>query len=175
MDDVWANTHNIDLLIMLDQDESTYDHPDTYIHYINLARYKQKFMPVLIAAESTPKVWLTDTVDNHEPIKRIVDKNVHNTNVVIKLHTVTDLAQFKLQLTDLTAELVQRNCRWIYYRAGKHEPLHRAATEILLGYPEFVLLNPGVFSGDVAVNIKKRIYRHWVDLYIKNNYERSRI
>ena len=174
IDHVWNLARSADLLIMLDQPTDTYDHVDTYNHYATLAQYLKQFMPVLIAAQDAPKVWITDCY-NSTVLDRIIDLDLCNTTVVVKLTTVTDLAVFRQQLTAITRELLQRGCQWVIYRAGPHEPLHAEATAVLLQYPEFVLLNPGVFAGDMAANIEQRIYQHWVDLYIRNRYERSRV
>lgn len=174
IDDVWALARSADLVIMLDQPVDTYDHVETYQHYATLARYLKQFKPVLIAAQDAPRVWITDCYNN-TVLDRIVEHNIRDTGVVVKLTRVTDLATFELQLRDISRELTTRGCQWVFYRAGPHEPLHAAATESLLQYPEFVLLNPGVFQGDQDCNIKQRIYQHWVDLYIRNRYERPRV
>ena len=128
-------------------------------------------MPVLIGAVDTPSIWLNHLTDNSQVVPAIVDLDLHNSNLIIKLTTVDNIDLFKTQLVTLTKELKKRMCKWIIYRAGPHEPLHSQATQALLNYPEFVLLNPSVFSGDVATNIKHRIYHHWVDLYLRKCHE----
>lgn len=167
IDHVWAISNLVDLVIMLDQPVESFDYVETYQHFISLCRYKKHFMPVLIGAVDTPSIWLDQFTDNSQVVPAIVDLNLHNSNLVIKLNVVNNLDLFKTQLTDLDKELKKRKCKWVMYRAGAHEPLHFQATQELLNYPEFVLLNPAVFCGNVAVNIKRCIYHHWVDLYLR--------
>jgi len=171
MDHVWAICDLVDLVIMLDQPVESFDFVETYQHFISLCRYKKHFMPVLIGAVDTPTLWLDQLTDNNQVVPAIVDLDLHNSNLVIKLNVVNNLDLFQTQLTALAKELKNRNCKWVMYRAGPHEPLHFQATQALLNYPEFVLLNPAVFCGDVATNIKRRIYHHWVDLYLRKYHE----
>ena len=175
IDDLWKFTDVVDLIIMLDQPVDSFDYVETYQHLINLCRYKKQFMPVMIAKNDAPAIWLNNFVDNQEILPTIVEQNIQNSNLVIKLCTVTNIDLFSDQLRTLVAELNSRNCKWVFYRAGEHEPLHYEVTRLLLSYSEFVLLNPGVFTGNMSVNINQRIYNHWVDLYFKNNNERFRI
>jgi hypothetical protein len=167
MDDIWELTGWVDLVIMLDQPVESFDFVETYQHFISLCRYKKYRMPVLIGAVDTPLIWLEQLTDNSQAVPTIVDLDLHNSNVIIKLNTVDNIDLFETQLITLATELKQRMCKWIMYRASPHEPLHFQATQALLNYPEFVLLNPAVFCGNVATNIKQRIYHHWVDLYCK--------
>lgn len=171
INDVWAISDLVDLVIMLDQPVESFDFVETYQHFMSLCRYKKHFMPVLIGAADEPTIWLDQMTDNSQVMPAIVDLNLHSSNLVIKLNMVTNLDLFETQLTVLTKELKKRKCKWIMYRAGPHEELHFRATQILLNYPEFVLLNPSVFYGNVATNIKQRIYHHWVDLYLKKHHE----
>jgi hypothetical protein len=171
MDHVWALTDLVDLIIMLDQPVESFDFVETYQHFIGLCRYKKHFMPVLIANTDSPTIWLDEISDNSLVLPNIVERNIQDLNLVIKLNTVDNVDLFKKQLNELAAELKNRRCRWVYYRAGQHEKLHYEATQVLLDYPEFVFLNPAVFCGPVVSNIRQRIYHHWVNLYLKNNYE----
>lgn len=171
MDHVWALTDQADLVIMLDQLVESFDFVETYQHFIGLCRYKKHFMPVLIANTDAPTVWLDDISDNNLVLPNIVERNIQDSNLVIKLNTIDDVGLFKKQLNELATVLKNRRCRWACYRAGQHEKLHFEATQVLLDHPEFVFLNPAVFRGPVASNIRQRIYHHWVNLYLKNNYE----
>jgi len=175
IDDLWKLTDVVDLIIMLDQPIDSFDYVETYQHLINLCRYKKHFMPVMIAKKDAPAIWLNNFVDNQQILPSIIEQNTQNSNLVIKLCTVTDIDLFDKQLRALVAELKSRNCKWVFYRASAHEPLHYEATRLLLSYSEFVLLNPGVFNDNMLVNINQRIYNHWVNLYLKNNNERLRV
>ena len=124
-------------------------------------------MPVLFPAVDAPTVWLDQLTDNSQVLPAIVAQDLYDVNLIIKLYTVNDINLFGTQLTTLVDELKKRKCKWIMYRAGQHEELHFQATQMLLNHPEFVLLNPAVFSGNIVANIRQRIYHHWVNLYCK--------
>jgi hypothetical protein len=171
MDDCWTVTDRVDLVIMLDQTVESFDCVETYQHFITLCQYKKHFMPVLLPAVDEPTLWLDQLTDNSQVLPAIVAQDLRNINLVIKLYTVNDVDLFETQLTALTNELKKRKCKWVMYRAGRHEELHFQATHMLSTHPEFVLLNPSVFCGNIVSNIRKRIYHHWVNLYLKNNYE----
>lgn len=173
MDDCWTLTDMVDLVIMLDQTVESFDFVETYQHFIGLCRYKKHFMPVLIANTDWPTIWLDDISDNNLVLPDIIKRNIQDSNLVVKLNTVDDVDVFKTQLNELATELKNRRCKWVCYRAGQHETLHHKATQVLLDYPEFVFLNPAVFCGPVVSNIRQRIYHHWVNLYLRNNHERS--
>lgn len=173
IDHIWTLTESVDLIILLDQPADSFDFVETYQHFIGLCLYKKHFMPVLIASTDAPNIWLTTIHNNNLVLPTIVERNIQDANLVIKLNTVNNVDLFKQQLIDLTIELKNRRCNWICYRAGPHEELHYKATQVLLGHSEFVFLNPGVFNKHVALNIKHRIYQHWVNLYLKKYYCRS--
>ena len=167
MDSCWAITDLVDLVIMLDQTVGSFDYVETYQHFANLCRYKKHFMPVLLPHVDAPTVWLDQLTDNSQVLPAVVAQDLCGVNLVIKLYTVHNMDLFDTQLTTLTNELKKRKCKWVMYRAGQHEELHFQATQMLLNYPEFVLLNPAVFSGNIVSNIRRRIYHHWVNLYCK--------
>lgn len=169
IDDIWIVSSQADLIIMLDQPVSSYDHISTYNHYMFMCRYMQHFRPVMISAQDRPLTWLQPKT-NQDALPDIITRNIHNLDLAIKLNTVNNIDTFKNQLNNLVNELQQRNCRWVFYRAGSHEDLHSEATMVLLEHPEFVLLNPGVFFGDVQANIVCRVYNHWINLYLKKTH-----
>jgi hypothetical protein len=173
VDQIWQVTNQVDLLIFLDQPVSSFDFIETYRHFEGLCLYKKHFMPVMIAKNDAPNLWI-DKADNNQKIyDHLFEQNILDCNLIIKLGRVYDLDQFASQLEQLHCELKKRNCRWIFYRAGEHEPLHYEVTKILLTYPEFVLLSPEVFNGNVQGNIVKQIYHHWVNLYLRKKHARS--
>lgn len=166
IDDIWQLTDSIDLLLLLDQPIPSYDFVETFRHYEALCKYKKRFMPVLIASEDIPTLWLIDCQDNKQILPKVIAEDIQKSNLVIKLLTVTDIDSFRIELEKISAELKRRKCRWVFYRASKHEPLHYEVTRLLLTYPEFVLLNPAVFQGNIKMNIQRRIYSHWINLYL---------
>jgi len=105
IDHVWALTEWVDLVIMLDQPVESFDFVETYQHFISLCRYKKYFMPVLISAVDTPLIWLDQLKDNSQVVPAIVDLDLHNLNLVIKLNTVDNIDLFETQLATLTKEL----------------------------------------------------------------------
>lgn len=167
IDNLWTIADNVDLLLMLDQEPSTYDHFATYQHYISLCKYKKHFQTVMIAKHDAPDLWLTNFKKNQDILTHVQNSDICSRNMVIKLSEVDNIESFEKFLVDLIHKLKQRNCKWVFYRAGRHEELHTEASNVLLQYPEFVYLNPGVFNNNVEKNIQLRVYLHWIDLYCK--------
>jgi hypothetical protein len=166
LEQIWILVDDADLTVMLDQPIHSYEHAANYQSLISLARFKQRSKPVIIEGYNDPKIWLTDLKDNDRVLEYISQSNLHDTNLVLRLYEVYDLDLFQRQIHRLDGILTDMRCRWVCYRASPHEDLHFEATQILLQHPEFVLLNPAVFEGDVSANIQQKIYHHWIQLYL---------
>lgn len=111
IDDIWQLTDSIDLLLLLDQPVPSYDFVETFSHYEALCKYKKGFMPVLIASEDIPTVWLINCRDNKQILAEVIAKDIQKSNLVIKLLTVTDIDSFKIELEEISDELKRRECR----------------------------------------------------------------
>lgn len=166
LEHIWRLVENMDLTIMLDQPLTSYEHLETYHSLISLVRFQQRLRPILQEGINDPTVWLTDIGNNDAVIDYLQRQQFQNANLVLRLYEVCNLEHFRNQLQILEHLLEGSHCRWILYRASSHEPLHFEATQTLLEYPQFVLLDPAVFQGDVSKNIRRRIYHHWIQLYL---------
>jgi hypothetical protein len=166
IDQIWTLVDTADLTIVLDQPMHSYEQVDTYHSLISLARFKQRSRPVMIEGENDPTLWLTDLQDNDRVLEHLAQRDLQGANLVLRLYEIHDIALFQHQMRTINDLLTASGCRWVIYRASAHEHLHFEATQILLDHPEFVLLNPAVFEGHVADNIRQKIYHHWIQLYL---------
>lgn len=172
MDAVWDHAECSDLVIMLDQSPESYDCIDGYRHLVILSLYLSHCKPVFFDGQNTPTNWIIDINDNQKILDHVMRTDLDN--LVIRFNPVNDIDLFQQQVNDIDKFLQAKQRRWIAYRASRHEESHFEATKILLSKPQFVLLRPSTFAGDVQNNIQQQIYHHWINLYLRQgNNENS--
>jgi hypothetical protein len=154
LDNLFESVCFFDLVIFLNQSKDSYDHIETWQHLKHSFDYLKYFCPVLDDPVDNLNLWL-----EHPTIY-----SCKNINVVIKANQFDSLENCK-RWTEFTANYMQaNNCKWLLYRASSHESKHFEITEYLLQYPNFVLLTPNTFLGNVELNIKNRLYKHWYQM-----------
>lgn len=161
LDDLHFYHTQFQLLIYLDQTESSYDHLETYRNIdINLS-YLSKTSPILRKKN-----------DLHEWTNLENYVNFTNKNLVIHLGMFKNVEECRNTVAQIKENAEKQNCNWLIYRANKHESNHYEITKELLTVNNFVLLTPGDFDKNHKKNITVKIYNHWYNFFLKklNNY-----
>jgi hypothetical protein len=170
-----------DLLILLDQDPLSYGNLLTFDMTLITCIYLKKWQKVIIQSE-VPWCYMVTYFNplsnncqiikiktNQELWQQVMITDLSNRNVVLQLSKVHDNSfyDFTKYVNEIVLKCRTSNTKFVMFRADVHEQdeLHSNITKFLVQFPEFVLLTPGAFVGNVNLNLEKIILQHWQDLY----------
>jgi len=169
-----------DLIVLLDQPESSYDHNEAFTHTVITCMYLANLQPVVVQS-NTPWLYIVKYFqpdnngqvlkikDNLELYHQVMTNSISNRNLVLQLNKVneTDFYNFTKIVNEIVARCRSLNSRFVMFRADRHESnqLHFDITKFLVQFPEFVLLHPAIFGKNLNENLTKIINQHWKHLY----------
>lgn len=172
---------SFDLIVLLDQEPSSYDHIDSFYQSMNTCLFLKHQQQVIIQSLRTWCYIVTYfkpmdsdcsviTVKNNQELhQQVMITDLTKRNVILQLSKISndDFDDFIMYLNAIVQKCRQAASRFVMFRADPHEEskLHYHLTKFLVQFPEFVLLTPDVFGTDVNSNLKKIILQHWSNLY----------
>jgi hypothetical protein len=167
-----------DVVIMLDQSISSYDHEKTYKNTFGCCYWLKSFTHVIfenqnldiyITTQYTPpnkfNLELHQVVDNQAILDKLKTLNILGRRIFIEFTQVSSLDTFNTQLHNLLEYTPLAD--FVIFRASKHEAdeIHSAVTARLLKTKEFVMLTPVVFNINFRKNIQVLLENHWQWVY----------
>lgn len=170
-----------DLLILLDQDPLSYDNRLIFDMTLIACMYLKKWQKVIIQSEVLWCYMVTyfnplsnncqviKVKNNQELWQQVMVTDLSNRNVVLQLSKVHDNSfyDFTKYVNEIVLKCRNSKTKFVMFRADAHEEdgLHSNITKFLVQIPEFVLLTPGAFIGDLNLNLENIILQHWQYLY----------
>jgi hypothetical protein len=167
-----------DLIVLLDQAPNTYSHIESYYQTYLTCSYLKNCTAVTIQSQ---QCWcyivkyfnpqgnhnVYRVADNHQLYQQVMITDIRNKNLVLQLSTVDDFDMFIKWANDIVFRCRSLHSQFVMFRADQHEEssLHFRVTQFLVQFPEFVLLTPNTFTGNVNANLDAAITQHWQQLY----------
>lgn len=174
---------SIDLVVLLDQPENSYQHAGSYRNALLMCSHLQHFRPVIIENQN-PDVYIVTHYETANTFNKTIYRvrstqeletqlmvtDIKNKTVVLQLSRLvneSELDQYKAQIDRIVDHCRQHNAKFIMIRADQHESddVHFEITKYLVQFPEFVLLTDRVFKNNLNLNLDKKIFQHLALLY----------